>query len=293
MQAKDLNDLIKEDLSNGLSHREIMGKYHIGDRRIQQVAAAANITAQPGRKPNMITQGEIDFVVQYRQKFHVGIHRTYDAAIHRGFRTSERNVKKIFEKKNLFCFKLKKDDGKKHDKMFHAKYAGQLWHTDLHYLNKLNNIQYYLIAFIDDCTRYVIYWEVIDEKTSYASARALINALSKSTSPKTITIDNGGEFIGPEFQQVLQEKGIECHRTHPRTPEENGKIERFWKTLEMGRASGLVLDNAYITEIISEYNNVWKHNSLRKQLGKSMTPLQAWMTLQHYNGQSDAEIVYE
>ena len=159
-------------------------------------------------------------MVQYRKKFHVGVHRTFEAAVSRGFRTSERSVRKIFEIKGLFCFKLKKNVENMHDKKYHAKYAGQLWHTDLHYLNKLNNIQYYLIAFIDDCTRFVIYWEVIDEKTSYASAKALINALSKTTKPKTITFDNGGEFIGPEFQQVLQEKGIECHRTHPRTLED-------------------------------------------------------------------------
>ena len=73
-----------------------MTKYHIGDRKIQQIAEELNIIAPAGRKPNNITQREIDFVVAYRQKFNVGIRRTYDAAIHRGLSTSERNIRKIF-----------------------------------------------------------------------------------------------------------------------------------------------------------------------------------------------------
>ena len=40
-----------------------------------------------------------------------------------------------------------------------------------------------------------------------------------------ITIDNGTEFIGQQFQNVLEEFNIKCHRTHPYTPQENGKIE--------------------------------------------------------------------
>lgn len=201
-------------------------------------------------------------------------------------------VQKIFIEKNLFCYKEKKKEEKKHTHLFHAKYAGQHWHTDLHYLNKINNIQYYLIAFIDDCTRYVVYWEVIDEKTSIASAFALIHALEKVRAPKKITIDNGGEFIGKEFQTVLQEKGIEDWRTELFTPEQNGKVERFWLTLEMARYKGRILDTEYIRDIINEYNDVWEHSSLRAQLGKPSTPANAWKTIEHYDGQSDAGIVY-
>ena len=159
-------------------------------------------------------------------------------------------------------------------------------------MNKINNIQYYLIAFIDDCSRYVVHWEVIDEKTSIASALALAHALEKAPKPKMITIDNGGEFIGKEFQDVMNEKSIECFRTHPYTPEENGKVERFWLTLERARNEERQLDECYINAIINEYNDVWEHSGLREQLGFSSTPSKAWGTLEKYNGQSDAEIIY-
>ena len=280
---------IEADLRNGVSQRDIMMKYNIGNRKIKIIAEGAKIEIHPGRKSREVTQAEIDFVIQYRNLFHVGYHRTAQAARSRGIKASDNTIKKIFEDKNLYCFKIKKSENAHR---FYAKYVGQLWHTDLHYLNKINNIQYYLIAFIDDCSKYVVYWEVIDEKTSIASALALAHALEKVPKPKMITIDNGGEFIGKEFQDVMNEKSIECFRTHPYTPEENGKVERFWLTLERARNEGRQLDECYINAIINEYNDVWEHSGLREQLGFSSTPSKAWGTLEKYNGQSDAEIIY-
>lgn len=137
-----------------------------------------------------------------------------------------------------------------------------------------------------------MHWEVLKEKTSIASANALVHALEKTAKPKTITIDNGKEFIGIEFQNVLQSNGIEDWRTHPYTPEQNGKVERFWRTLESARNKERPLDEEYIRSIIHQYNNVWEHSSLKAQLGKASTPASAWETLEHFNGQADACIVY-
>lgn len=284
-------DQIELELRSGASQRDIMRKYNVGNRKIKIIAKAANIELPKGRKPRDMTQSEIDFAVQYRNLFHVGYHRTAQAARARGIKTTDNNIKKIFLEKDLYCFKVQKDK-KKHLHRFYAKYVGQLWHTDLHYLNKINNIQYYLIAFIDDCSRYVVHWEIIDEKTSIASALALVHALGKAQKPKMITIDNGGEFIGEEFQSVLKERSIECFRTHPYTPEENGKVERFWLTLERARAEGRQLDEGYIGSIITEYNDVWEHSGLREQLGFASTPSKAWNTMEKYNGQQDAEIIF-
>ena len=289
---KETIEEIENELRNGVSQRDIMSIYHVGHSTIQMIAQKSDIIASYGRKVKDLTQKEIDFAVNYRNTFHVGYHRTAQAARARGIKTTDRRMQRVFIKENLYCFKAEKKDEKKHTHLYYAKYAGQLWHTDLHYLDKVDEVQRYLIAFIDDCTRYIVHWEVIDAKTSLASAQALIHALVKTKKPMMITIDNGGEFIGKEFQRVMTEQSIEHFRTHPYTPEENGKVERFWLTLERARNEGRQLDNQYIQDIINEYNNVWEHSSLRKQLGKSSTPLNAWNTLVHYDGQDDATIVY-
>ncbi|CAI7851415.1 unnamed protein product [Closterium sp. NIES-54] len=51
---------------------------------------------------------------------------------------------------------------------------------------------------------------------------------------KVIRIDNGGEFIGTDFQAVLKKKGIQHQLTVPYNPQQNGVAERFNRTLQEG-----------------------------------------------------------
>ena len=43
--------------------------------------------------------------------------------------------------------------------------------------------------------------------------------------------DGGGEWIGKEFQQWLQNEGVVHHTTRPYTPEQNGVAERYNRTV--------------------------------------------------------------
>ena len=82
------------------------------------------------------------------------------------------------------------------------------------------------------------------------------------------------EFIGELFQCDLIVYGIKCFRTKPYTPQQNGKIERFWETLE--KSATKELNGKYLEIIVSEYNSVCPHNGLLKLTVKPMTPLEAW-----------------
>ena len=112
----------------------------------------------------------------------------------------------------------------------------QIWHTDLHYWDKevRNEIlaNTFIIAFIDDRSRKIIHLEILKKKTMQATAQALRNALEVNAKPHQIVIDNGKEFIGEEFQEVLRFNGILDHRINVGQPEENGKIKRFWALLK-------------------------------------------------------------
>ena len=46
-----------------------------------------------------------------------------------------------------------------------------------------------------------------------------------------INIDNGKEFEG-EFKEVLIDNNIQYRKCKPRTPQKNGKIERWWDNFE-------------------------------------------------------------
>ncbi|CAI7854070.1 unnamed protein product, partial [Closterium sp. NIES-54] len=51
---------------------------------------------------------------------------------------------------------------------------------------------------------------------------------------KVIRTDNGGEFIGADFEAVLKKKGIQHQLTIPYNPQQNGVAERFNQTLQEG-----------------------------------------------------------
>ena len=125
----------------------------------------------------------------------------------------------------------------KHPNHYFARYAKPVWHTELHYLTTLkseNYFQVYLIVFIDDRTRKILYEKILPYKSSYCTSRALKTALETNDPPKYVITDNGKEFISQDFVNVLNDYNIELLTNHPYTPEENGKCERFWSILEKG-----------------------------------------------------------
>jgi transposase InsO family protein len=90
-----------------------------------------------------------------------------------------------------------------------------------------------MIAFMDDATRFIVGWDLITDKTA-ATCAAVLARILKATGlrPCVLGSDNGGEFKGDIFVTLLQQRGIIPWYTRPYTPQQNGKIERFWQTME-------------------------------------------------------------
>lgn len=125
---------------------------------------------------------------------------------------------------------------------------GQLGHIDCHYLSKSvikgQSKKLYLVCLIDDYSR-LAWAEVTEDITAltvmFASLKCL-NMLHDQYKLKfeEILSDNGPEF-GPKtsqqkenhpFERMLMELGIKHRYTRPYRPQTNGKVERFWRTLE-------------------------------------------------------------
>lgn len=136
---------------------------------------------------------------------------------------------------------------KNHRKIIKER-MGQLGHIDCHYLSKNvikgQNKKLYLVCLIDDYSR-LAWAEVVEDITSltvmFATLKCL-NILADHYQIKfeEILSDNGPEF-GPRiskqkqnhpFERMLMELGIKHRYTRPYRPQTNGKVERFWRTLE-------------------------------------------------------------
>ncbi|CAI7755522.1 unnamed protein product [Closterium sp. NIES-54] len=95
----------------------------------------------------------------------------------------------------------------------------------------------YFLTIVDDHTRAV--W-VYPLKTKGELAAAVLKEWmpraqrESGHKVKVIRTDNGGEFIGADFELVLKKKGIQHQLTVPYNPQQNGVAERFNRTLQEG-----------------------------------------------------------
>ncbi len=116
---------------------------------------------------------------------------------------------------------------------------------DCHHLSKdqiLGSRQrYYLVSLLDSCTR-LAWAEVVDDLKSLSvmfAALKSINLLNAEYGVRfeAILTDNGPEVAthnskeGHPFERMLMELGIKHRYTRPYRPQTNGKVERFWRTL--------------------------------------------------------------
>lgn len=125
---------------------------------------------------------------------------------------------------------------------------GQLGHIDCHHLSKSvirgQSRKLYLVCVVDDYSR-LAWAEVVEDITSLTVMFATLKCLNmlhdqyKIKFEEVIT-DNGPEFgpreskqkHGHPFERMLIEVGIKHRYTKPYRPQTNGKVERFWRTLQ-------------------------------------------------------------
>ncbi|CAI7891857.1 unnamed protein product [Closterium sp. NIES-54] len=95
----------------------------------------------------------------------------------------------------------------------------------------------YILTIVDDHTRAV--W-VYPLKTKGEVAAAVLKEWmpraqrESGHKVKVIRTDNGGEFVGADFEAVLKKKGIQHQLMVPYNPQQNGVAERFNRTLQEG-----------------------------------------------------------
>ena len=81
-----------------------------------------------------------------------------------------------------------------------------------------------------------------------------------------IQSDNGSGYISREYLQVLKEHGLGHHRIKPHCPEENGVIERSFRTLrdalEGEELPDLVEAKRVLARVVRWYNEARLHSAL-------------------------------
>ena len=141
------------------------------------------------------------------------------------------------------------------------------WHVDITYI-RVGKTHSFLTTVIDGCSRYIVSSRLTEKMTDadVGIATQLAHERFPSAKPKFIS-DNGGQFIGKEFQNFIGLHGFTHVRTSPNYPQSNGKIERWHKSLKVEciRKKSLTdIEEAaeVIDAYIHYYNNVRLHSAV-------------------------------
>jgi transposase InsO family protein len=119
---------------------------------------------------------------------------------------------------------------------FERAAANQLWQTDLFtFLLKRQNRRVYLVAFLDDHSRFVTGFGLHASPSTALVLEVLRAALDAFGSPEEVLTDNGSQYVTwrgtSAFTRELHKRGIRQVVAAPRHPQTLGKIERFWGSM--------------------------------------------------------------
>ena len=164
--------------------------------------------------------------------------------------------------------------------------AGELGHIDCHHLSKdmisLDNKRYYLVGVIDSCTR-IAWVEAVKDVKSISVMFATLHCFNQISSRYDIRFaeiltDNGPEFGSKKsankehhpFERLLIEMDIKHRHTRPYRPQTNGKIERFWRTINEDLIEGTHFEGfehfkQELLDYMIYYNQMRPHQALNGQ----------------------------
>jgi len=166
--------------------------------------------------------------------------------------------------------------------------AGELGHIDCHHLSRdlivNENKRYYLVCLIDDCTR-IAWAEVVEDIKSLSVMFAALKAINLISVEykiqfEEILSDNGSEFASRNnkehhpFERMLLELGIKHRYTKPYRPQTNGKVERFWRTLNEDLIEGTTFETLEeFKDELMQYLLYYNHQRPHQGIG-AKTPVQ-------------------
>ena len=137
--------------------------------------------------------------------------------------------------------------------------------------------RYYLVALIDAYTR-LAWAEVVGDIKSLSVMFAVLKSINFLNAEygiqfEAILTDNGPEMASPRnteghpMERMLKELGIKHRYTRPYRPQTNGKIERFWRTLNEDLLEGTTFESVSelkdeLQQYLTYYNTLRPHQAM-------------------------------
>ena len=265
----------------GVLTSEIAHAMSVSERRVQRLWSAYRATGEvpslkrPGRKHVEATDQEKGIIGKAYARYEVNA-LTLERVIEVDYGTHipHNRIHAVLKSMGLARDEPRKQVRKKWIR-YERKYSNSLWHTDWTLIEGMG----WLIAYLDDASRFIVGYGVFPEATSERAVEVLREAVREHGKPASILTDRGIQFYAVEaddrlrgltaFEKYLIENEIRQVLGRVSHPQTNGKVERFFKTVKdkLDRFKS-------IDELIEWYNMTRPHMSLNLEIIE--TPYQAY-----------------
>ena len=119
-------------------------------------------------------------------------------------------------------------------RFFERATPNQMWQTDI-FTFRLGGRYAYLIAFMDDYSRFIVGADLFRSPTAQAVIEVYRVAIGEFQPPKEMLTDNGRQYTSwrgtSRFEAELQKDRVAHFKSRPQHPMTLGKVERFWSTI--------------------------------------------------------------
>ena len=169
---------------------------------------------------------------------------------------------------------------------FEMQHTNELWSFDFHHgkimiLDSTGNWrQPIAIAVLDHYSRLICHVQWSFTESSEELARAVSIAIMKHGRPRRFLSDNGGAMRAEEYIQGLERLGIQVSKIRKKKPNQNGKTEAHWASMESRLLAMLIGQDGLTLEQLNELTLAWVEIGYNRDIHREikMIPLERYLT---------------
>ena len=285
MTAHDKAEILELVRNSPLSVKETLGQlgiprstYYRWKERFEQGGIAGLQDRKPSHRAvwNRLTARETETVLESAHQFPDESPRELACRITDTgrFSVSESTVYRILKRAGLIIPAVVEQTPA--GKEFHRKTSRvhEMWQTDFTYLFVSGWGCYYVGGIVDDYSRYLITYELVDNMTGQTSSD-LVEKAAEITGMHHVPVrhkvkllsDNGSGYISGPFNEYLKTIGIQqiyAARCHPQTC---GKIERINRTAKERLNLVLYKNPNQLRDALAQFVRWYNHERHHEALG--------------------------
>jgi len=215
---------------------------------------------------------------EYTRHPFLGTRGMRDYLIRQGYKVNRKRVQRLMRLMGIQSVAPKPNTSKpsKEHKIYpyllgglDIDHSNQVWCSDITYV-RMPGGYVYLVAVMDWYSRKVLSWEVSVTMDDAFCVSALEKAIRRYGTPEIFNTDQGSQFTGSAFTNVLKSNGIRISMDGKGRAVDNIMVERLWRTIkyeeiylkEYESVLGLIRN---LKTYFSYYNGERSHSSLNKQ----------------------------